>query len=137
MTEVVCDGCETTLNVEGLHEVVQHPTTNEALCDDCSDVRCYHCDRVLDVGELSSGNVHESSSDTFVCDTCPRVELPYEFEVCFRREYESAYPPTWMENIYPDVSSNPEAVPRQFWKQQVYVACRMTEDKDIELVGVE
>jgi hypothetical protein len=137
MTKVVCDGCETTLSVEGLHEVTQHPSTNEALCDDCASVRCHHCDRHLNVGELTQSHVHESSTDTFVCDTCPSVELPYEFEVCFRREYESNYPPTWMNEIYPDVSSNPSAIAHRFWKQQVYVTYRMTEDKDIELVGIE
>lgn len=137
MTTVVCDGCETTIEAESLDDVVSHPKTGEAMCDGCADVRCLHCDRHLDVRELSSQNVHERDTDSFVCDTCPRVELPYEFTVTFRREYESRCPPTWMENIYPDVSSNPEAISRQKWRHKVHVTYRMNENKSIEMVGIE
>lgn len=136
MTTVVCDGCEMTLSVDSLSEVAEDPVTGEALCDDCESVECNSCHRSLRVGELTEEHAHEGGG--WVCDTCPRVEYPYEFDLTFKREVEG-YVPHWMDEIFPDPrirdDYNVGGLSRDFFRFKVHVTFRLDEN-GIEAVAL-
>lgn len=125
MTRLVCDECGDNFEAESLDHVTKDPTTGEALCKQCEEVECLRCRRDLNISELSSANKHEGGG--WACDTCYTKELPWEFDITYRREIESKYPLGWMMELFADVSENPQAISREFWRFREHVTYRVTE----------
>ena len=138
MTDVVCDSCDSPFSAESLDTVTKHPVTSEALCPSCSEVECQVCQRNLSLEDLTKDHKHQS--DGWVCDTCPRVEFPFEFTETFRREPEG-YVPSYIDAIYPNVQLgndyNADAIPRTFWRLSASVTFRITSGCGMEVVAVD
>jgi len=137
MTQLRCDDCGDNFHAQSLDDVTKHPETGEALCPECDATECRHCQRTLDIGDLTEAHVHDD--DGFVCDLCPRVSLPYEFTMTYRREPEG-YIPSYMDDIFPDVrlgsDYNADGIRRDYWRFVDHVTYRLTQDRELKPVAL-